>query len=44
MTTNKDNIVKSTSIKELEEQTLPELRKHAAELLIKNSQDFKKTS
>lgn len=42
MTTNKDNIVKSTSIKELEDQTLPELRKHAVELLIKNSQDFKK--
>lgn len=43
MTTKKDNIVKSTSIKDLEEKTLAELRKVAAELGIKDIQDYKKT-
>lgn len=42
MTTKKDNIVKSTSIKALEEMTLAELRKIATELGIKDSQDYKK--
>jgi transcription termination factor Rho len=42
MVTKKDNIVKSTSIKELEDKTLAELRKTATELDIKNVQDYKK--
>ncbi len=42
MPIKKDNIVKSTSIKELEELTLAELRKQATELDIPNAQDYKK--
>ncbi len=42
MATKRDNIVKSTSIKELDEKTLAELRKTASELDIKDFQDYKK--
>ena len=42
VTTKRDNIVKSTSIKELEDKTLAELRKLAEELGIPNIQDYKK--
>jgi transcription termination factor Rho len=42
MATKRDNIVKSTSIKELEENTLAELRKIATELKIPEVQDYKK--
>lgn len=38
----KDSIAKSTSIKELEDLTLAELRKMASELEIKDSTDYKK--
>jgi transcription termination factor Rho len=43
MATAKDNIVKSTSIKELEEKTLAELRKLSQELEIREYLDFKKS-
>lgn len=42
MAVQKDNIVQSTSLKELEDKTLAELRKVAAKLDIKNSLDYKK--
>ncbi|MEP7103546.1 MAG: transcription termination factor Rho [Candidatus Dojkabacteria bacterium] len=42
MATNKDTIVKSTSIKDLESKTLADLRKLAADLNIVNLQDYKK--
>lgn len=42
MATKRDNIVKSRSIKELDEMTLAELRKIATELNIKDYQDYKK--
>jgi len=42
MPTNKDTIVKSTSVMDLESKTLAELRKVAAELNIPAIQDYKK--
>jgi transcription termination factor Rho len=42
MAISRDKIVKSTSIKELADKTLAELRKLATELEIKNIQDYKK--
>lgn len=42
MPAKRDNIVKSTSIKDLEEKTLADLRKIADELGIKDAQDYKK--
>src|SRR5260221_10768070 len=42
MAIKKDNIVKSTSIKELEDLTLADIRKIAEELGIKDYQDYKK--
>lgn len=42
MPAKKDNIVRSTSIKELEDKTLAELRKLAEDLKIKDYQDLKK--
>ncbi len=42
MAVQKDNIVQSTSLKELEDKTLAELRKLAGKLDIKNLQDYKK--
>lgn len=43
MPTNKDTIVKSTSLKEMENMTLPELRKMAVALEIKDAADHKKS-
>ncbi|MEO6728590.1 MAG: transcription termination factor Rho [Candidatus Dojkabacteria bacterium] len=42
MPTNKDTIVKSTSVMDLESKTLAELRKVAAELNIESIQEYKK--
>jgi len=42
MPAKRDNIVKSTSIKELEDKTLADLRKNATELEIPNIQEYKK--
>jgi len=42
MAVKRDNIVKSTSIKELEDMTLAELRTLASELGIQDSQDYQK--
>lgn len=42
MPTTKDNIVKSTSLNDLETKTLAEIRKLATELGLKKVQDFKK--
>lgn len=42
MATKKDTIVKSTSLKELENLTIPDLRKMALKLGVKNAADYKK--